>query len=434
MLTNISPPGPKQKFSLNADKASFQYIGELIQKYGDIVSLKDAQSGKSQVLINHPAYIKQVFVTEHHNFKKGTGFDRVKLLLGNGLIVSDGDFWARQKRMIQPLLHKNAMKNVYGIMCQCNVNLVEKWKQAGNNPINVTKDTCLLALEIISRALFSEDYATISAERENPFFVLAEHTERDLDLVVKFHALKKHVKTCMHARQKQSRFPNDFLSMLMLSEDKISNQRMTEHEVIDEVMTLIVAAHETTAATINWIWYFISTYPEVRQTILHEMEESGEMEFSDVPPSFEALQKFSYIKQVIDEVLRLYPPGWLLSREVLHQTMIGEYELSAGTNVFISPYYIHRHANYWDEPEKFDPHRFAASNMKNINRYTYFPFSLGQRRCPGEIFALLEMQMHIAYVCKHLQLSFINDKPITLEPLINLRAEQEFYMRAKPLL
>jgi len=434
MLTKTSPPGPTQNFSLNADKASFQYIGELIQEYGDFVSLKDARTGETQVLVNHPAYIKQVFVTQHRNFQKGAGFDRVKILLGNGLIVSDGDFWARQKRMIQPMLHKNVMHNVYDIMRQCNVDLVDKWKQAGDSPVNVTKDTCLLALEIILRALFSDDYETISVSGENPFFVLAEHSARDLDLVVKFHALKKLVRQCMHARQKQNRFPDDFLSMLMLSEDKVTNQRMTENEVIDEVMTLIVAAHETTAATINWIWYFISTNAEVRQTILHELEQSEEMGSSDAPPSFEGLNELPYIKQVIDEALRLYPPGWLLSRKVLCETIIGEYEFSAGTNIFISPYYIHRHAEFWQQPEKFDPHRFAKDNVKNINRYTYFPFSLGQRRCPGELFSLYEMQMHIAYVCRHLQLSFVEDQAITLEPLINLRAEQELYMQATPLL
>ena len=424
MQTTI-PLGPKDTFNLNADAASFQLMGQLFEEYGDIVSLKNTHINKPNFLINHPDYIKQVFVTEHHNFQKGTGFDRVKILLGNGLIVSDGEFWVRQKRMIQPMFHKNVLSKVYEIMCQCNVNLLNQWKNAAseNRPINVTRDTCYLALEIILRALFSEDYDDMSYKGVNPFFILADHTSRDLDLVVKFHSLGKYITHCMQDRIKNNRYPEDYLSMLMLCEDKITNERMSEKEVLDEVMTLIVAAHETTAATINWIWYYISEDENVSTKILEEIKF-----VDDTPPNFEALDKLSYIKQVIDEVLRLYPPGWLLSREAMREMELGEYVLEPGSNVFISPYFIHRHPNFWQNPNEFHPDRFSKRNAKNINRYTYFPFSLGQRRCPGEIFALIEMQIHIAYVCKHLELKYIDDKPIVLEPLINLRTERDFHM------
>lgn len=427
MSTITLPPGPKQAFNLNADEASFQLIGQLFEEFGDIVCLQNTHTEQPYILVNHPNYIKQVFVTEHRNFQKGTGFDRVKILLGNGLIVSDGNFWARQKRMIQPMFHKSVLSKVYEVMRQCNVNLLEKWKCAAseNQPINVTKDTCYLALEIILRALFSEDYDEMSYKGVNPFFVLAEYTARDLDLVVKFHGLGKYVKQCMRDRIENNRYPDDFLSMLILSEDKVTHQRMTEKEVLDEVMTLIVAAHETTAATINWIWYFLSEHKNIINNVLDEIEQ-----LDDDPPSFEMLDALPYIRQIIDEALRLYPPGWLLSRKVIRETEVGDYIVAPDTNVFISPYYIHRHSDFWVKPNEFDPERFSAANVKNINRYTYFPFSLGQRRCPGEIFALIEMQMHIAYVCKHLQLQYIDDKPIVLEPLINLRAERDFYMQA----
>ncbi len=427
MLTKILPPGPKEAFNLNADEASFQLMGRLFVEFGDIVCLHNTRNEKPDILINHPDYIKQVFVSEYRSFKKGTGFDRVKILLGNGLIVSDGEFWARQKRMIQPIFHKNILRQVYEIMCQCNVNLLGKWITAAgsNTPINVTKDTCYLALEIILRALFSEDYETLSDDGASPFFILAEHTGRDLDLVVKFHALKKYVKQCMHDRLENDRFPDDFLSMLMLSEDKVTQQHMTENEVLDEVMTLIVAAHETTAATVNWVWYYLSENQDVMTKVLDEIDP-----LSDEPLDFEMLSAVPYIKQVIDEALRIYPPGWLLSREALQEFDLGEYTLEPGTNVFVSPYYIHRHPDFWQRPAEFDPERFNKANVKNVNRYTYFPFSMGQRRCPGEMFALIEIQMHIAYVCKHLKLKYIDEKPIVLEPLINLRSEHDFYMQA----
>ncbi len=429
MSKSSLPPGPEQAFSLNADEQSFELIGSLLSEYGDIVSLPSPEGKPAQIIINHPDYIKEVFVTEHKSMQKGTGFDRVKILLGNGLIVSDGEFWQRQKRMIQPMFHKNVLQKVHTIMCECNIRLVENWKtktEQGKN-INVTKDTCYLALEIILRALFSEDYDEMSYKGVNPFFVLAEHTERDLDLVVKFHNLGKYVTRCMQDRIEHERYPDDLLSMLMLTEDKITQERMTEKEVLDEVMTLIVAAHETTAATVNWIWYFLSEYDQVLAGIRDEIDR-----LESNPPNFEALQKLPYIRQVIDEALRMYPPGWLLSREAIEDVELGGYQLEAGTNIFISPYFVHRHEKFWQQPEQFDPHRFSESNAKQINRYAYFPFSMGQRRCPGEIFALIEMQVHFAYVCKHLDMKYIKDMPITLEPLINLRTQQDFYMQAQP--
>lgn len=428
MSTKTLPPGPKQAYTLNADEESFALIGELLAEYGDIVCLPNTQNKPTQIIINHPNYIKEVFVTEHKNMQKGTGFDRVKILLGNGLIVSDGDFWKRQKRIIQPMFHKNVLQKIHTTMCECNIRLLEKWNQKADQKevVNVTRDTCYLALEIILRSLFSEDYEEMSYKGVNPFFVLAEHVERNLDLVVKFHGLGKYVKRCMQDRIENDRYPDDLLSMLMLTEDQATQQRMTEKEVLDEVKTLIVAAHETTAATINWIWYFLSEHEDL---LMKVREEADSLDGN--PPSFEALENLSFTRQVIDEALRMYPPVWVLSREVIKEVELGGYALDAGTNIFISPYYIHRHPEYWQHADQFDPQRFSKENAKQVNRYTYFPFSMGQRRCLGEMFAIIEMQVHIAYVCQYLMLNYTEEKPIALEPFINLRTQQDFYMQVQ---
>ena len=427
MAALIIPPGPTKAFNLNADEYSFELIGNLLNDYGDIVSLPGVGSKSRQTIVNHPDYIKEIFVTEYKNMQKGAGFDRVKMLLGNGLIVSDGEFWKRQKRMITPIFHKDILKNIYEVMRECNVALLKKWQMAASEkePINVTKDTCYLALEIILRALFSDDFDKMSENSINPFFVLAEHTERDLDLVVKFRGLTKYVKQCMQDRMDNNRYPADYLSMLMQMEDKITHERMTEKEVIDEVMTLIVAAHETTAATLNWVWCFLSKNKDILVKVNNEIGLVG-----DQPPEIDQLQKMPYIRQVIDEALRIYPPVWLISREALEDVNIGEYHFESGTNFFISPYYIHRHSAYWQRPNEFIPERFEAEINKNINRYTYFPFSIGQRRCSGEIFALLEMHVHIAYISKHLNLEVVNENTFVLEPRINLRAQKDFHMMA----
>lgn len=426
-MNNKLPPGPENTFNLNADEASFVKMGELFSEYGDIVSVQSEKSKFSYILLNHPDYIKQVMVTDHKKFKKGIGFERVKMLLGNGIIVSDGDFWSTQKEMVKPAFHRKVMQAFSEVMRVASVRLLNEWKQkaAINEQINITQDTSEFALEVILNSLFSEDLKRLcETQGHNPFIVIAEHASRDLELVIKFRALIKYVKIFISDRTSENRYPYDMLSLLMQAKNKKTGIGMDEKALIDEVMTLIIAAHETTAATLNWIWYFISENQHVEQKVLGEV---NKLQLGG-PPNFQQIEKLAYLRQVINETLRLYPPVWFFSREALVDNTIAGYDIPLGTNVFISPYYMQRHPKYWSNPDQFEPDRFGPDNVKDINRYSYFPFSLGQRRCLGEMFSIIEMQIHIAYICENMRLKYINDQPISLEPLINLRTKNEFLM------
>jgi len=193
------------------------------------------------------------------------------------------------------------------------------------------------------------------------------------------------------------------------------------------VMTLIVAGHETTASTLNWAWYLLSEHPVAESTLHHEIDGAP---FDDTP-SFDDQPGLVFTKQIIDETLRLYPPVWLFSRKALAADNIGGHYVAPGTDIFMAPYFVHRHPQFWVAPEAFRPERFAPDAGPQRHKFVYFPFSMGQRRCIGEFFAVVEMQIHLSAVAKRLRLRHVPDRPVELEPHINLRSRHNLYMRAE---
>ena len=425
----IRAPGPAEPFDVNVDLETFDKLQLWIREHGDLFAIKPQKRRDPAVLLNNPEHVKQVLIGNHRNYVKGVGFERVAMLLGNGIIVSDGDFWRSQRRMIQPAFHKNIVKNLALMMQRCNARKLSQWqhKAAADATIDLTEEMSELALEVILRALFSDDLdALIDEQGENPFAMLVQDVTRDLKLAMRFRALTRHVAAIMKKRREQGRIEHDFLSFLMETRDKATGEPMSDKALIDEVMTIIVAGHETTAGTLNWAWYMISQHPEVEHAIHSEVDA-----FTD-QPGFDELDKLSYTRCVIDETLRLYPPVWLFSRKAVaadrFQDDQGEVEIPAGTDVFLCPYLLHRDPAHWPQPELFNPDRFNETNIRERNRHVYYPFSLGSRRCIGEFFSLVDMQLHIGLLARHIQLKHVPGNPVEIEPLINLRSRNSIMM------
>lgn len=197
---------------------------------------------------------------------------------------------------------------------------------------------------------------------------------------------------------------------------------MPDSQLIDEILTLVVAGHETTASTLNWTWYLLSQHPEVEEKLSRELNTLA------VSSQFDDLPKFVYTRQIIEETMRLYPAGWLVTRRALHDDRLGEYFVPAGTEIYIPPYYIQRHPGLWNEPERFDPDRFSAENSRRRHRLAAIPFSAGPRNCIGALFARVEMQIHLMTIAKHLRLRYIQSGPIELDAGVNLRSKHDFVM------
>ena len=420
------PPGPPDGYDINVDDETFDRLNGWISRYGDIVAVKPLSRNAPSVVINNPDYVKHVLISNHRNYRKGVGFERIKMLLGNGIIVSDGDFWRSQRRMIQPAFHRKVVADLATMMQDCNARKLVEWQEAAKSRavINITEEMSALALEVVLKALFSVDLDwLIDKEGKNPFLMLVEDFTRDLKLAMRFRAMTRHVKDIMELRRSENRIEHDFLSLLMETRDKDTNEPMGDKALIDEVMTIIVAGHETTAGTLNWAWSLLSQHPDVEARLHHEVDALA------TDPSFEDLEQLDYARQIAEETLRLYPPVWLFSRKAIHDDVIGGYDIPAGSNIFLCPYLMHRSPKYWDCPETFQPERFTADAVKVRNRHIYYPFSLGSRRCIGEFFSLVDMQLHLGLMARYLRLTQVSNQPVEVEPHINLRSRHPIMMQ-----
>lgn len=424
----LIPPGPVERFDLNMTEESFERIAGLISDYGDICRIQSPTRKNDSFLINHPDYIKHVLLKNHENYVKGVGFDRVKMLLGNGIIVSDGPFWRRQRRMMQPAFNRKVIGRLSQQIQRCNRDLFQQWWLLAEKQevVNISEVASELALQIVLRALFSDDLDTlIEQQGGNPFSILTEDPARDMQLVLKFRALAKLLLDLIHTRRKEKPERYDFLAMFMDARDKETGAEMTDRELLDELMTMIIAGHETSAITLNWVWYFISQYPEVEARVHAEVDKAT---YEDVP-AFEDLHQLSYVKQVVEEALRYYPPVWLFTRKSINDDTLGDYFIPAGSDIFISPYYLHRHPDFWPNAEQFDPDRFTDANIRDQHKQAYIPFSAGPRRCIGDFFATVEMQMHVGLMARHFRFEYVEQAPLQLAPEINMRNKNPILLK-----
>ncbi len=243
-----------------------------------------------------------------------------------------------------------------------------------------------------------------------------------MEFVSSFRALGKIILQVIDRRRKDPAASTDALGMMMRARDPQSGQSMEDRQLIDEILTLIVAGHETTASTLNWAWYLISQHPGVEQRLSNELNTLTPLsEIGDLP-------KFLYTRQIIDEVMRLYPAGWLLTRKALQDDMLGEYFVPAGTEIYVPLYFIQRHPDLWEEPDRFDPDRFRPENSGRRPRLATMPFSAGPRNCIGALFARIEMQIHLMTVARSLRLRYVSSRPIELDADVNLRSKYDFIM------
>ncbi len=425
--THPLPPGPREKFDINANEESFHKMWEYFQTFGSIYKIEPPGRESLTYVLNHPDLVRHVLATNNRNYVKGLGFDRVRMLLGNGLIVSEGPFWRRQRQMLQPVFNKPNIAEMSEVIRRGTQNLCAEWERKADlgEPINITKELSGMALEVVLRSIFGDDLdAMTQTHGSNPFAILDEENARDLQLVLKMRALRPIILGIAEERRRKDVHQTDFLSLYMDARDRVSGEPMGDQELFDEIVTLIVAGHETTAATLNWIWYLLSQTPEVEEKLHREVDQLE----PDSVPGFEDLPRLAYARQVMDEALRLYPPVWLFSRRAVGEDRLGGYYVAPGTDILLSPYIVHRHPEFWDHPDEFRPERFAEDAVSDRHKFAYFPFSMGARRCTGEFFATVEAQIHLGLLSRRLRLRYIPDRPIELEPLVNLRSKHGVMM------
>lgn len=421
-----APPLADEPLDITFETDALTVLERLRERHGDAFRAHSPALGRDLWVLSHPDHVRHVLVDHHANYTKGVGIERVAILLGNGIMTSEGDEWRMQRKMIQPTFHRRIVATWMPHIHAATLRLAERWTQAAaqHAPINLTQDMSEATLDVVLRALFGDDLARlVEAGGGNPFGLLTDHTARNLAFAYKFRQLGKLIMADVDRRRRDGVRRDDIVSQLIDARDRTSGEPMGDRQLLDEIMTLIIAGHETTASSLNWFWHLVTQHPECQARIASEARAGG-----PAAPAYDELDAYPYIRRALDEALRLYPPGWLLTRRAIAPAAVGAYALPAGTDILVSPYLVQRHPDWWSEPDRFDPDRFLPERKAARNRFVYLPFGLGPRACIGEHFAMVEMHAHVITLARQFELSAVAGQTIEIEPQVNLRTRRPLHM------
>jgi enediyne biosynthesis protein E7 len=427
MTPAAAPPEAEPPFDIGSTDDSLERMVELFARHGDTYRVFAPGRAGATLVIHAPEDVRRVLVTNRRNYVKGVGFDRVRILLGDGLITSDGDLWARQRTMMQPMFHRRVIAQFAAGIATANDALLARWQGCADRgePVNVTEDMSTMTLDIVLRAILGRDLDRLVAETgANPFDLVVQDAARDLRFAYRFRLLYRLVAGLIERRRAEPEEHADFVAMLMAARDPATGAPMSEREMIDEIMTLVVAGHETTATGLNWAWYLLSQHPDAEARLHAELEGAPEQH----PLELAASGELPFARAVVDEALRLYPPVWVFTRRALEADRLGGFPVPAGTDVMLPTYVIHRHPRYWHEPEAFRPERFAPGGEAQGASFAYIPFGAGPRRCLGDGFAIYEMLAHLSRFARRFRLRMVPGQQVGLEARVNLRPAQPMFM------
>jgi cytochrome P450 len=413
------PSGPTDNFT--SDEDLLHWMLENFAKYGDLY--KATIFGGDVYVVSNPEYCERVLRWNWRNYpRKGQIVKRIALLLGEGLIASNGDFWARQRRMIQPAFSKRSISTLTGMITRINAELLEAWRQAAerSRTVNVTHDVSAMVLKLTLTAIFGEDYEAVAPH----FRMLSDVQERDLGFAQALRPVRETILRIADQRRRKGPIGGDLLQMMMRARDRDSGEPMSDGQLVREVMTLVVAGHETTSGLLNWIWYLLSQHPAVREKLVSELQRKP----WERALTMEMLPAYIYTRLLIDEALRLYPPLWLMTRKALHDDHLGQYFVPAGMEIYISPYLIQRSPYLWEAPATFDPERMHAARSGDRHELALCPFGAGPRNCIGELFARVEIQIHLMMFARELRLECQHDTPPDITTGMNLLSKHDFIM------
>ena len=438
-MTNAKfPPGPTTNLlwdkEANIRKDLLGHFHRTVRRFP---SISRAMIGPYHyVNISEPAYIEHVF-THPDIYVKGRDNKTLRFLLGNGLVTSEGEFWLKQRRLIQPLFHKQRLQSFVQKINESTVTMLKNWETKTGVVIDMHTEMTNVTLDIVSQTLMSTEVVGDFKKISEALVVVMEGMMKILRLPVwiptpgnlkmqKNRALLfDTIQKIIEDRRKNKTEFNDLLTMLMEVEDADTRERMTDEQLRDEVITIFLAGHETTANALSYTFFLLAQHAEIKQRVVDEVKQV----VGDNEMSFENLSKLEYTTMVIKESMRLYPPVWGITRDASREDVIGGYRIKKGDSIAMSPYAVHRLEKYWENPLKFDPERFSPERMKNIHRYAWFPFGGGQRFCIGNNFAMMEMQIVIALACTQFNFSLAENFKLELEPLVTLRPKHGVMMK-----
>ena len=431
---------------------------EIARTYGDIAHFK---FGRQHVyLLNNPQYIEDILVRNYKNFIKSRGLQVSRRLLGEGLVTSEGEYHDSQRRIIQPTFHPNLVMKYGDIMTSYTINMCQRWEDAIT--LDIHKEMINVTSAIISKAVLGSNIKPEQAnEVADALLTCAEYFNRLLmpfgELIEKipvlpinkgFQRAKEKLDSIVYAMIKEHRenesknvFSSDLLYTLLQAQDtEVGIGRMTDSQLRDEVMTIFLAGHETTANALTWTFYLLSEHPDIEDKLYKELcvvlgndnvdhSKNSSSNIKTRIPTIEDVPKLEYTQKVFRESMRMYPPAWTIGRQALHDYKIGKYVIPAGSIILMSQYVMHHNPRFFSDPDVFYPDRWTRETKLNLPRFSYFPFGGGIRGCIGEPLAWIEGILLIATICQQWKMHHDRSHKVELKPLITLRPKYGMLMK-----
>jgi len=399
--------------------------------YGDLVSFRLAT--RQFYLFSHPKLVEQALIRQSDIFKKIYNPEKpsgIALILGQGLVTSQGDLWQRQRQLMQPVFQRSNVTTLLPLMVTAGNNMLNRWRQLGEGAhLNLSNEMTRLTLEVITQTMFSTSVLD-KIERISPsldtllrYAIKSIVNPLTLPLYVPTPANQKFKRALgtiddviygiIHQRRAAPSERNDLLDMLLKARDDSSDEKMTDKQIRDEVITVFSAGHETTANLLSWTLYLLARHPDILARVRQELDGLPQGRI----PNAEDLQQLAYTRAVLSESLRLRPPAGFLLRKVDKDTEVDGYLLKAGRSAIFSIYNLHHHADFWRQPEQFDPDRFLLPQKK----YSFIPFGTGERICIGSHFALMESQLLLSMIVQRCDLQLLDPDEVEIEMAVTLR-------------
>lgn len=451
------PPGPSSVFPGKILRSFIRdpinTLTKIAYEYGDISHFK---LGRLHVyLINNPDYIEKILIYDHSNFKKGPRLQTAKRVLGEGLVTSEGEYHRRQRKLIQPLFLPKKISSYGAIMTDRALHMIHGWNDG--TVLNIHSELLNVTLSIISKSVMNYDMESKQAkEFANAFSITKKYASRlqhpighvldhvpilpkvaqaraagkTLDDIV-FGLISERRKDREKRKDNNSTVAGDLLSKLIQAQGE-DGSTMTDKQLRDEIITILIAGHETTSNALTWTYYLLSQNPKVEQKVFEELDSVlGGNKKEITPASVADLSKLEYLERVFREAMRLYPPVWSMGRFVENEYSLGGYTIPKGSSLIFSQYVMHHNARYYDNPETFDPDRWTEDFKMHLPRFSYFPFGGGIRGCVGEPFAWQEGILLIATISSYWSMRLAPNQHVKLEPGITLNPKNGIKMKLR---
>ena len=431
--TGRIPPGPRGLPFLGSLPALGRdvlgFFTQCARQYGDVTGFQLA--AWPAVLLNHPDLVECVLVKNHQNFIKHRFFWRhVEAVLGQGLLTSEGEFWHHQRRLAAPAFAGSRLNGYGETMVHHTERMLQRWRP--HQVLDAHREAMALTLQIAAKTLFNaeadQDVAEVSRALDDLMEEIAVRFRRpfwipdaiplpgNLRYRRNVQRMNQLVARIIQERHGMMEDRGDLLSLLMLSRDEMG-QPMSERQVRDEVITMLLAGHETTALTLSWTWYLLGLHPDVDEQLAEELR----MVLRGRAPTADDVPRLRFTGQVVTESMRLYPPAYAIGREARADCEIGGYRVPAGATVYVSPWVMHRDPRWYDDPQAFRPERWSGDLAKQLPRFAYMPFGGGPRICIGNRFAVMEATLILATVAQRFRLEWQRSRPVQPMPSITLR-------------